>query len=56
MNAAPGGPLSVLQILEKGLFSTGSVVQMYQLARRNPPLPQLAFQASEGFFSYFFRA
>ncbi len=33
MNAAEGGPLSVLQILEKGLFSTGSVVQMYQLAR-----------------------
>ncbi|MDQ6893051.1 MAG: glycosyltransferase family 4 protein [Acidobacteriota bacterium] len=33
MNAAAGGPLSVLQILEKGLFSTGSVVQMYQLAR-----------------------
>ena len=27
-----------------------------QLARRNPPLPQLAFPASEGFFSYFFRA
>src|SRR5690242_7180850 len=26
-------PLSVLQILEKGLFSTGSVVQMFQLAR-----------------------
>ena len=23
---------------------------------RNPPLPQLSFQASEGFFSYFFRA
>jgi glycosyltransferase involved in cell wall biosynthesis len=33
VNAAAGGPLSVLQILEKGLFSTGSVVQMYQLAR-----------------------
>ena len=35
MNAAAGGPqsLSILQILEKGLFSTGSVVQMYQLAR-----------------------
>jgi len=32
---AGGGPrpLSILQILEKGLFSTGSVVQMYQLAR-----------------------
>ncbi|MCA1582242.1 MAG: glycosyltransferase family 4 protein [Acidobacteria bacterium] len=29
--AAP--PLSILQILEKGLFSTGSVVQMFQLAR-----------------------
>lgn len=28
-----GPPLSILQILEKGLFSTGSVVQMYQLAR-----------------------
>lgn len=27
------GSLSVLQILEKGLFSTGSVVQMFQLAR-----------------------
>ena len=26
-------PLSILQILEKGLFSTGSVVQMFQLAR-----------------------
>jgi glycosyltransferase involved in cell wall biosynthesis len=26
-------PLSVLQVLEKGLFSTGSVVQMFQLAR-----------------------
>ena len=33
MNPAAGGPLSVLQLLEKGLFSTGSVVQMYQLAR-----------------------
>ncbi|HYK41076.1 MAG TPA: glycosyltransferase family 4 protein [Thermoanaerobaculia bacterium] len=33
MNAAGRGRLSVLQILEKGLFSTGSVVQMYQLAR-----------------------
>ncbi len=28
-----GGPLSILQILEKGNFNTGSVVQMYQLAR-----------------------
>jgi len=26
-------PLSILQVLEKGLFSTGSVVQMFQLAR-----------------------
>jgi L-malate glycosyltransferase len=26
-------PLSILQILEKGLFSTGSVVQMFQLGR-----------------------
>ena len=26
-------PLSILQILEKGLFTTGSVVQMFQLAR-----------------------
>ena len=25
--------LSILQVLEKGLFSTGSVVQMFQLAR-----------------------
>jgi hypothetical protein len=24
--------LSILQVLEKGLFSTGSVVQMFQLA------------------------
>ena len=31
--ARPPAPLSVLQILEKGLFSTGSVVQMFQLAR-----------------------
>ncbi|MEO8191380.1 MAG: glycosyltransferase family 4 protein [Acidobacteriota bacterium] len=30
---APARPLSILQILEKGLFSTGSVVQMFQLAR-----------------------
>jgi glycosyltransferase involved in cell wall biosynthesis len=29
----PMRPLSILQILEKGLFSTGSVVQMFQLAR-----------------------
>lgn len=28
-----GPRLSILQILEKGLFSTGSVVQMFQLAR-----------------------
>jgi len=28
-----GGPLSILQVLEKGNFNTGSVVQMYQLAR-----------------------
>jgi glycosyltransferase involved in cell wall biosynthesis len=28
-----GPRLSVLQVLEKGLFSTGSVVQMFQLAR-----------------------
>jgi glycosyltransferase involved in cell wall biosynthesis len=27
-----GAPLSILQILEKGNFNTGSVVQMYQLA------------------------
>ncbi len=34
MTEGPGArPLSVLQILEKGLFSTGSVVQMYQLGR-----------------------
>jgi len=26
-------PLSILQVLEKGLFSTGSVVQMFQLAQ-----------------------
>ena len=26
-------PLSILQVLEKGSFTTGSVVQMYQLAR-----------------------
>jgi UDP:flavonoid glycosyltransferase YjiC (YdhE family) len=25
--------LSILQVLEKGLFSTGSVVQMFQLAK-----------------------
>jgi glycosyltransferase involved in cell wall biosynthesis len=29
----PTGPFSILQILEKGNFHTGSVVQMYQLAR-----------------------
>ncbi len=28
-----GRDLSILQVLEKGLFSTGSVVQMFQLAR-----------------------
>src|SRR5687768_18189011 len=32
--SAPGeGPLSVLQVLEKGSFTTGSVVQMFELAR-----------------------
>src|SRR5205823_5451440 len=33
VTAGGSRPLSILQILEKGLFSTGSVVQMYQLAR-----------------------
>jgi glycosyltransferase involved in cell wall biosynthesis len=34
LNPAPGTshPLSILQVLEKGSFHTGSVVQMYQLA------------------------
>ena len=32
--SAPGdGPLSILQVLEKGSFTTGSVVQMFELAR-----------------------
>lgn len=30
---ARSGPLSVLQVLEKGSFTTGSVVQMFELAR-----------------------
>lgn len=33
MTASSGPRRSILQILEKGLFSTGSVVQMFQLAR-----------------------
>ncbi len=33
MIGEPEEPLSVLQVLEKGNFNTGSVVQMYQLAR-----------------------
>ncbi|HVE65126.1 MAG TPA: glycosyltransferase family 4 protein [Thermoanaerobaculia bacterium] len=30
---ARSGPLSILQVLEKGSFTTGSVVQMFELAR-----------------------
>ncbi|HMF09671.1 MAG TPA: glycosyltransferase family 4 protein [Thermoanaerobaculia bacterium] len=32
-HTSDGQPLSILQVLEKGLFSTGSVVQMFQLAQ-----------------------
>ena len=33
LRVSASAPLSILQVLEKGLFTTGSVVQMFQLAK-----------------------
>ena len=33
LSVSASAPLSILQVLEKGLFTTGSVVQMFQLAK-----------------------